>query len=121
MANRLQDQLEDPGPSVFYEPAFRQIVEDHLTWLQNHSTTETTQIKPRIAHACDGDFYCVLDHYDIPREFQWITLRVNAMNSPLEYRSDQETMLLCAPNTIQRLTKVYRSNRRQARKERGSR
>jgi hypothetical protein len=119
MAQRLQDRLEDPGAAVYYEPGFRQIVEDHLTFLRSHDTTESSSIRPRIANACHGDFYCVLSHYNIPREFHWINLRINGLTSPLDYDSSMNQMLLCSPLTIKRLVKMYRANRRQAKKARG--
>ena len=118
MAQRLQDRLEEPGPAVYYEPGFRQIVEDHLTYLRGHETTEKNSIRPRVAHGCQGDFYCVLSYYGIPREHHWLTLRVNGLTSPLDYDSTMDQMLLCSPTTISRLVKMYRANRRQSRKAR---
>lgn len=112
MSSKVNELMVRDGASVFYSEAFRRIIEDHLPDLKSDSGTQGIQIKNEVAHKAHGDFYMVLDEYDIPVEHQWIILRMNGYTHPSEYRTSHVVMLVPSKSVIDGLMKTYRANQK---------
>lgn len=78
------------GPSIYYSNLFRTQIECHLPLLQSQIVSSVIAVTPADADSFRGDFYGLLIQYKIPRQYHWITLRLNGMKSPDEY--DGETL-----------------------------
>lgn len=106
--NTLLGMLRNPGPDIYYDGKFRQILEDHLHYLKQHPTTEEITVDAQSAVRGDGDLISVLIDYDIPRHLHWLIMRINGMTSPMDYRSDQTSLLIPPQGLVEKLIKRHR-------------
>lgn len=74
------------GPSTFYSPVARQVLEDFMTTLRTSTGTKEITIDPGIALQFEYDLYGLLTHLNIPNQMHYVIMRVNGMTSPAEYR-----------------------------------
>lgn len=118
MVATINTLMEEQGPSVMYDPEFRQVIEDMRTDLIEDEDTQWIDIRPDIANQHDGDFYAVLREYDIPRQMHWIVLRINGYDSPIQFRTENDQILIPSQTKIQSIVRVFRANRRLIKKAR---
>jgi len=80
----LTTLMVDPGPDIFYDPQFRHVLEDHMTWLrENHS--EPLVLRPDEAYQWRGDFFGLLSKKGVARQYHWLVMRLNQYTSPNEF------------------------------------
>jgi hypothetical protein len=118
MAITLNGLMINEGSAVYYDSGFRQMLEDHLSYLKDHPQTESVEINPSSAHKGHGDLVSVLQDYAIEPRFHWIIMRLNGYTSPMEYQSDRLVLKIPQASLIDGLTRVYRVNRKLANKSR---
>lgn len=88
----LSDLLVDAGPSVYYDSAFRAVLEDHLTLLRERYSSLLI-IEPDEAYQWRGDLYGLLHAKNEPRHMHWLIMRLNQFTSPVQYHEDVLTLL----------------------------
>lgn len=110
--SKLLTLMGESGPDIYYTPQFRQIVEDHLTYLKDHPSTETITIDPQTAVRGDGDLVSVLLDYTIPKHQHWMIMRLNGMSSPMDYTQDRTTLRIPGTNVLEQLIKRFRVTQR---------
>lgn len=106
----INDLMPDDGPSIYYDARFRQVLEDHMTYLRQHPQTETMDVNNQVANKHHGDFTGVLQSYNIPPHLHWVVSRLNGFTSPSQYRSDQTRILVPSNGALDRLVTVHRAN-----------
>lgn len=82
---------------------FKQVIEDHLTYLKTHTSTKSGPIPPELAGRYPGDYYSLLLHLGIPADQWWITLRLNGMTNPSQFIGTEDTIVMCDIGEIKRL------------------
>ncbi|HRM29451.1 MAG TPA: hypothetical protein PLH48_02845 [Acinetobacter johnsonii] len=105
----IYKHLINMGPEVFYEPGFRIVLEDHLTYLINHPSSEVFTVEPGPAHKYEGDFYGLLQAYKLPAYMHWIIMRMNSMTSPMEYRDNKLDILKPSAEVLEKIRNTYKS------------
>lgn len=90
----------NPGQTLMYTDSFRNLIENHVTYLKNHASTRTTNVEDHIADKYMGDFYQLLYYLKVNQELFWVTLRMNDLVSPLDYDGQLTTLLIPSSNTI---------------------
>lgn len=119
MAFTIIEQMAKPGDDLYYDPAFRLIVETHLNILK-HSRVVQEDIPLDLFYQYEGDFYGYLVERGIPTFMHWIYLRVNGMTNPNEFAKEQRDPLnrayspvLLRPhdNTVSGLRSFYLSRK----------
>lgn len=98
----------DTGPAIFHTDHFRQLIEDHLQILAAQENVTILDIPNHVAYSSEGDFIAILLHFNIPRQYHYVFLRVNGFSSPVEYTSDMTRLLVPSDLTIENLLKVHR-------------
>jgi hypothetical protein len=98
-----------PGPNVYYDQAFRNVLEDHLTYLKTHPTTRTIEIRLNLVFKYIGDFNGLLTELKIPAEMHFICMRMNGMTSPNEYETTMTTLLMPSKEELSRLRSVFKT------------
>ena len=108
MAN-VVDILNDNSRNVFYETGFRNLIEEHLTYLRDNKSVETIMVEHNLRYKFEHDLYGYLTAKDYPREYHWIILRVNDFHTTSEFT--KETTMLIVPNLtqVENLIKVYKT------------
>lgn len=109
----LVDRLMyDEGPADYYDPAFRNVLEDHMTYLRTDSKTQMIAIDPARAYKFEFDLYSLFASYNLPAHLHWVTMRLNSMLSPTELTRDLGTLLVPDTLTIERIRQAHVTTRR---------
>jgi hypothetical protein len=77
------DNLESPsGDDAYYDENFRVILESHLTYLRNLSTTKTLTFDSFLSYKHQGDLFGLLDELNIAKQYHYIIMRINDFRCP---------------------------------------
>lgn len=85
------------GEVNYYSQTFRNTIENHLDFFRNDVSTTTLVLDVHDEYKYRGDFYGLLLKNKIHQDMFWITMRVNALHSPIDY--DGELKLILVPST----------------------
>ena len=111
MAAAVDSMMIDPGPEVYYTDAFRNVLEDHLTYLRTSTTSSVIIITPMEAHRYEMDLHGLLATKNIPRYLHWLIMRMNFMNSPTEVKETLSQMIIPDPKEVARILQAFNSTR----------
>lgn len=106
---KLLDSLIKPGPDVYYSAEFRNVLEDHMTYLRSHPENSVVTIAPNIGYKYIGDLAGVLHHYNVPYNLHWIVMRMNHMTSPTDYRDTMLNLDIPSFTAVERLRTTHMS------------
>ena len=95
------------GRAEFYTDKFRTVLETHMVWLRQHSTTSAITVEPHISYMYENDFNGLMNHYNVPHDLHWLNMRINELYSPLDYRQTMLTIKLVDPDNIAQLYNRY--------------
>lgn len=107
----IDSLMAPPGPDVNYDAGFRLLIEDHMTYLRNHSTTTQLTVDGSMAYKYVGDLSGLLAYYQVPRYMHWIVMRMNNMTSNADLMETTSTLLLPDQSTISKLSSTYRTKK----------
>lgn len=96
MVMPIEQYLLDTGPAIFYDEAFRSVLEDHLTFLRNHETTTSFVVTAIEAMRFQCDFYGLLESKGVSKHMHYVTARVNNIKSSVDFYG--ETLEILLPN-----------------------
>lgn len=82
----ILNSMINTGPSVFYDPAFRNMIEDHLSYLRARADNDVITVEPLVAYKYAGDFFGLMMHHGVLPQHHWIVMRVNDLISPQDYK-----------------------------------
>ena len=89
-------------------------IESHMFWLRMDGNSTTLPVDEFLAYKNSGDLYAYLLEIGIPKMSWWTTMRLNEMNSPLEFNERLRIIRIPNNDVLSGLLTIYR-----ARKERG--
>lgn len=84
MAFTIIAQMEQPGPAMFYEPAFRHILEMHMNQLRTIYAVRK-ELRPEQLYQYEGDFAGFLLEEGYGLEMVWLMTRINGMTNPNQF------------------------------------
>jgi hypothetical protein len=84
MAFTIMQQMEKPGPSMFYEPEFRHLLEMHMNQLRTMYSVRK-ELRPEQIYQYEGDFAGFLFEEGYGLETHWLMTRLNGMTNPNEF------------------------------------
>ena len=90
----LHETMEDSAANVYYSEGFRNVIEYHLPKLKSSVNTASAAVPQNLGLRHEHDFYGLLVELKIPTHLQWITLRLNDMTDPSEFRVDRQRILI---------------------------
>lgn len=102
----------DPGDigvssQVYMEEGFRNLIEDHLQSLKNHTDNLTIEVTPAEANRFEYNFYNLLRYKSVPYHLHWIVLRMNDRISPFDSCKDIQSFIQPDENVINVLLSYY--------------
>lgn len=97
------------GPDVYYSDKFRDVLEDHMTYLRTHPETGMTVITPGEANQWQGDFFGLLQDKGRPAHLHWLIMRMNGYTSPLQFTSDMIAFIEPNPAVVDRIRQASAS------------
>lgn len=95
------------GPEIYYNLLFRNVLEDHMTFLRNSSETSILNIESAMAYKYEGDLFGLLFNYKVPFEYHWVVMRMNDMTNPNQTKSTLSNLIIPNKSLIERLRNVY--------------
>lgn len=109
MAMTIEKLLAEAGPVIDYDDGFRAVLEDHMTYLRNSSSTTPIMVKPGEAYKYEADLFGLLSHLNIPQNLHWVTMRVNDMTSPTHAKADIQTLLIPSETVIGQIRQTHQT------------
>ena len=113
MANMLyqssiRGNLYPLSPDIYYKEGWRNLIEDHLTWLMNRS--ELHRVDPSKAYVFQNDLMAYLQDLNIPYKHHWVIMRMNNMINNWDFTEDTQYLLMPTDSDIDFLTNCFTSN-----------
>lgn len=105
----LSEKMNTEGLLVFYREDMRIMFENHIPYLLAGNRSSMITIEPADAHKFEYDLAGLLLNYSLPAHLHWLVMRINDMNSPMEYTADKLTLLIPDPAVVDRLVEVQNS------------
>jgi hypothetical protein len=102
----INSLMFNPGPSVYYTSGFRQVLEDHMTYLRQHQA-QLVQVTPQAAWENDQDLFGFLQVINLPPQYHWVTMRMNNFTSPNEFGQETSLLLVPSANVLEQLRSAY--------------
>ena len=98
------DQLMiDSGPDTFYDDNFRNVLEDHMSYLRTLNSTYSISIDAQQAYVFTGDLQGLLQANGIAPELWWIVMRLNNFKSHSDIDGTLSYLLIPSQQVINQL------------------
>lgn len=104
----LTDLMLNPGPDLFYDSDFRNVLEDHMTFLRQNYC-QTVVLAPDEAYQWRSDFFGLLQAKGIPRQYHWLMMRINNYTSPNQFPEDAIAILQPDFTVIDKIAQSHNS------------
>ena len=104
---KINKLLADHGSNIYYDPVFRNVLEDHMTFLRTHEQTTRLNIESIYAYKYVGDLSGLLKHYNIDIYLHWIIMRMNNFTSYNEANDNIVDLLIPEPIVIERIRQSH--------------
>jgi len=92
---------------TYFDSDFRNVLEDHMTFLRNHPETAIVSIKPIDLVKYAFDLTGLLNNLNIPINLHWVVARMNGMYSLTEVKEDMYQILVPSSKVIENLRQVF--------------
>lgn len=109
MVMPIEAYLLESGPNIFYDEAFRSVLEDHLNFLRTHSTTTAVVVTEGEAYKFEADLYGLLSEIKIPRHLHYATMRINDYTSPLTIRANLSQLLIPDETLLTQIAQTHQT------------
>ena len=106
----IDSLMKDPGPDIYYQKEFLDILESYMDYFRNLSDLRTIVVSVEDKAIYKGDLYGYLTKLKIDSYLHWTIMRLNNMYSPFEFNEDTNTILLINSNEIDRIRQIYLNN-----------
>lgn len=107
MAMPINQLLVNTGAAIYYDAAFRRVLETHMGLLRNLASTQLVAIEPQLAYKYEFDFYGMLQERGVAEHLHWVILRVNDMVDPREFKSTMDRFLVPAPEVVDSIRRLH--------------
>lgn len=99
----IDNLMVSPGADIYYSDAFRNVLEDHMTYLRGHAATNKVEVAPIDVVRYQADLYGLLGKIGIAPHMQWIVMRMSDMTSPSRVPEELTFVLVPDESVISRL------------------
>lgn len=110
----LINKLLNPGPDVYYDPAFRIVFEDHLNFILNNNRTsimvQTTDENTAARFA--GDWRGLMLALSQVPHMAWFQMRINGYSSTSDYDGKQVNIHLLDIAVIEKLVGQFKTQKK---------
>lgn len=106
------NKFSNPGDAQWYTDAFRNVLEDHLTYLRNSPETTVQIVEPIYLIKYRFDLFSLFRFYGLRDYMHWVTMRVNDLNSPTDDISQLLTYLVPSETILSQILQHYNSRNR---------
>ncbi len=103
--------MTSTGDDSYYEEAFLNIIDSHLTYLKSLSTTSIVTLDNQLTYKHEGDLTGLLDEMNYHKRFHYSIMRINGMRSTNELKFDRTTLIIPDFTEIDLLNSIYRTKK----------
>ena len=110
----LIDKLTNPGPNTFYDPKFRNVFEDHLSFIINNrrDAISIRTVDPNTGGRFAGDWRGLMLSLGIFPQMHWYNMRLNGYTSCSDYDGTQLEIELLDISVVEKLSASFRTIRK---------
>ena len=108
MTHPLSKLVVGTVPTDYLSEGFKRLLEDHIPYIKS-TRLQAYAITEEQNERAVGDFYSLLLEEKVPIELHWITLRINDMTTPADYKGNYAQFAVPAISTISSLLQKYRA------------
>lgn len=101
------------GGAVYYEDAWRDVIEFHLPLISSTGNNTTIPVVDSDTIKYQFDFFGLLQEYGIPVWLHWITMRLNGLGAPTEYDGSLRTLVIPDNQMVKQILAVYQASKQQ--------
>ncbi len=95
------------GPDIYYNKSFRNMLEDHMTYLRTHPQNQVMEVTPMQAHRYEFDLIGLLNTLMIPQHLHWVVARMNHFDSFNHVPEDLTRLLIPEQKELVRLQQTF--------------
>lgn len=103
----INGKMIPQGADIYYDDAFRSILESHMVYLRNHSNTRTAEVDPQRALVYEGDLFGYLLECNIPASLHWVTMRVSGFFGPQEFGPETQEVVIPDSGVLEYLRQAH--------------
>lgn len=99
------------GSAQIFTPEYRQMIEDHLSYIRNHVSTRVLQIANIMKIRYDYDLYGFIAA-QYRADYAWVVMRVNGFYTSLEFNmamGTSDSLILPDIDLLENLKKKHQS------------
>lgn len=105
---RLTSRIDVSTPDLYYSEGFRVLIEQHLNDLKSYRGNTYLTVSQLDLEVWEGNLYGYLFSQRVPVFQHWIIMRMNGMDSTLDFRGEHlEQLMLPDVENINRLREIY--------------
>ena len=109
---QIDSLMKSDGPEIYYLDDFRNVLEDHMSYLRTHPATTTIQVEPMVAFKFEYDFYGLLQALNVSPHLHWVVLRMNLLTGSTDYRRDMLYLWLPDFTVVEHIRQSHMSTRK---------
>ncbi len=99
----------DDGSNIYYDEVFRNVLDNHYTFLKTTGKVNNLNIEPVYADKYEGDLSGLLTHYKIPLVYHWVIMRLNDFTSFNENSASLVSLLIPDFDLVEQIRQVHRT------------
>lgn len=104
---KIDSLMSSAGSDVYYTPAFRVVLESHLTYLMRLPSTKLVTIDPGALYKYEGDLFGLLDSMRIPKQYHWVVMMLNKINSNTDVNIKLTNLLIPNWSEIDKIKEIF--------------
>lgn len=104
---KLISKIDTSVPPVFYDPRFKIMIEQHLEDLKNYKGNVYIEVSALDAEEWQGNLYGYLHSQNVSIAQHWVIMRMNDMDSTLDFSADCRRLYLPDPERLSTLKDLF--------------
>lgn len=104
---RLTSKIDLTAGEVYYDLRFKLMIEQHLNELINAEGNMYIDITPLESQNWKGNLYGYLHSQNVPIFQHWIIMRMNGMDSTLDFNPEIQRLWLPNAERLERLRELF--------------
>ena len=109
----IRDQLRDQRqPQGWYDPAFRQVLYDHMPLIKTRSMTNIRRVEPAQAYKWIGNLKGLLSDLGITPDLHWVAMTINGLKNDFRDIESVEQIIVPDSTYINILWSIFTAKKR---------
>ena len=109
---QINNLMVPSGGSIYYDADLRNVLEDHMTYLREHSSTVSIVVESDVAYRHEFDLFSTLRAYRVREFLHWVTMRMNNMTAPRDPKGDLSEWSVPDQTVVGRIAQSHRTTRK---------